>query len=66
MTTICTPLRPPRAAVQAGRVSRTSTHGRWPLFGQFIAHDNRANEPGWTPTLPACKERFGLADLLLS
>jgi hypothetical protein len=47
-------------------VSRTSTHGRWPLFGRFITHDNRANGPGWTPTLPARKERFGLADLLLS
>jgi hypothetical protein len=26
----------------------------------------RANEPGWTPTLPAREERFGLTDLLLS
>jgi hypothetical protein len=26
----------------------------------------RANEPSWTPTLPARGERFGLADLLLS
>jgi Animal haem peroxidase len=26
----------------------------------------RANEPGWTPTLPAREERFGLTDLLLA
>ena len=25
----------------------------------------RANDPGWTPTLPAREERFGLTDLLL-
>jgi hypothetical protein len=26
----------------------------------------RANDPGWTPTLPAREERFGLTDLLLA
>jgi hypothetical protein len=26
----------------------------------------RANEPGWTPTLPAREEHFGLTDLLLA
>lgn len=25
----------------------------------------RANEPAWTPTLPARQERFGLTDLLM-